>query len=174
MEILLVALSIIAIVLILVIILLVYRYLKSNRPGRALIRYNVADNYSELESEVKFDRSKNTKIWIGQSGLGDIIEKKQRDLLREQYEAYAAAMKVAKNWCNLSNLQNEDERKMADELPCIGHRQFSKFYHPMFDGKYGSQRITSKKVQTIHLITHYVPSLFLSTHFQCHHIMSSL
>jgi len=156
MEPLFVALSIIGVILILVIIILVHRYLKSNRAGRALILYNVADNYSELESEVKFESSKNDKIWIGQSGLGSIIEKQQRDLLREQYEAYAAAMKVAKNWCNLSNLQTEYERKMADELPCIGHRQFSKFFHPMFDEKYGSQRITNKKVDSKRLLLlHY-------------------
>ena len=139
---------IIGLVIFLVIIVLVYRYIKSNANRRPLINYNVADNYSDLPSEVKFDHSKNTKIWIGQSGLGNIIEKQQRDLLREQYEAYAAAMKVAKNWCNLSNLQNDHHRALADELPCIGHRQFSKFYHPMFDEKYGSQRITNKKVSS--------------------------
>ncbi len=132
-------------------------YYKNNRAGRALIRYNTADNYSELESEIKFKDSKNTKVWIGQKGLGNIIAAQKHQLLREQYEAYAAAMKIAKNWCNLSNMMEaQNERKMADELPCIGHRQFSKFYHPMYDEKYGSQRITHKKVDSKRLLLcHY-------------------
>mmetsp|Transcript_60340 Transcript_60340/g.95809 ORF Transcript_60340/g.95809 Transcript_60340/m.95809 type:complete len:533 (+) Transcript_60340:32-1630(+) len=143
-------------VLILVIIGAVYWYYRNNRAGRAIITYNTADNYSELESEVKFKDSKNTKIWIGQTGLGTIIAKQKNELLREQYEAYAAAMKVAKNWCNLSNMQDSDnERKMADDLPCIGHRQFSKFFHPMFDEKYGSQRITSRKVDNKRLLLYH-------------------
>ena len=125
----------------------VYWYYRKTLNARGINRYTTKDNYSVLESEIKFEDSKNTSIWIGQAGLGDIITRQKNDLLREQYEAYAGAMKVAKNWCNLSNLQDtSNERKMADELPCIGHRQFSKFYHPMYDEKYGSQRITAKKV----------------------------
>lgn len=140
-------------VLILIIIGGAYWYYKNNRAGRALIQYNVADNYSELESEIKFKDSKNTKIWIGQQGLGAIVAKQKHELLREQYEAYASASKVAKNWCNLANMQDtQNERKMADELPCIGHRQFSKFFHPMYDEKYGSQRITVKKVYYLYTI----------------------
>eukprot|EP01084_Bolivina_argentea_P250371 419437_1 len=159
MELWTVVLMIISAVLVLIIIGALCWYYKSNRAGRALIQYNTKDNYSELVSEVKFKDSKNTKVWIGQKGLGNIIAKQKSQLLREQYEAYAAAMKIAKNWCNLSNMMDQNnERKMADELPCIGHRQFSKFYHPMFDEKYGSQRITSKSSDSKRLLLYHYDS----------------
>eukprot|EP01083_Nonionella_stella_P113847 335984_1 len=135
----------------------VYWYNDNQRRRRALIQYSTADSYSTLESEVKFKNSKNTKIWIGQVGLGNIINKQKNELLREQYAAYAVAVKITKNWCNLSNMVNtQHDRKMVDELPCIGHRQFSKFYHPMYDERYGSRRLKkSKKLDKRLLLCHY-------------------
>lgn len=136
-----------------------YWYHKNIRMASRALLYNTADTYSDLGSEVKFEKSKNKKVWIGQSGLGNIIKEQKKELLREQYIAYSSAMKIAKNWCNLNNMMDiQNERKMADELPCIGHRQFSKFYHPMFDEKYGSQRITKKKVDSKRLLLYHYDS----------------
>ena len=150
-----VILLIISAVLLAGICIAAYCYRRNIRREHALL-YSPGDTYSDLGSEVKFEGSKNKKVWIGPSGLGNIIKKQKRELLREQYEAYASAMKIAKNWCNFANMMDtQNERKMADELPCIGHRRFSKFYHPMYDEKYGSQRKTTKRKDSKRLLLYH-------------------
>jgi len=128
------------VILLIIFCAFVYQYRKKQQSKP---RYEIADNFSVLGSEVHFEKEKQ---WLGQEGLNNYEKEQMNQRLQKQYEMYAAAMRVATNYCRDAGHQ----RKIRDDLPCIGYRTELKFFYPLSDDKLDKE-IHGDAV----LLTHY-------------------
>ncbi|ETO28349.1 hypothetical protein RFI_08782 [Reticulomyxa filosa] len=162
--------AIIVVIFVVVLGALIYRY-RCMRPSRSLMSfyenersdklfqsikgkkkkgYQIKDNFSVLESEVRFPDSSKATSWIGKSGLRELQKEQMNNRLKAQYDAYSDAMKIATNFCRASTR----ERKIRDSLPCIGARNDMKFYYPIIDEKIDKVELRKIKLYSIVCCAH--------------------